>query len=354
MTSWLGWLEHPGFLGLLGLLPFVVVAVRWAGRRRRRDAQAFGGGLALNRSSLGTPRGSRWLGAFALTLLIVGTVGPRWGMDRERPRGPRRDLIVVLDVSRSMLAEDRAVSGRLQSRLARAKHHLRELADELQRSGGYRIGLVVFAGQARGYSPLTQDYDHFRQMLAQAHPDHLGPAGRLGPKDEGTRIRDALELAVAYHEPEQRGFQDILLVSDGEDLGGDALEGAARARAAGIVVDVLAIGDPDRPSLIPDGAGHLRRRTDDGREEYVSTRRRDDTMQAIARQSRGSFLAEEVETSPLGRWFQTEFSGRPTWEGSGSDAPAQAAQFAWFFAGALIVLLAEMAVADAPTRSQRI
>src|SRR5262249_5004961 len=146
-----------------------------------------------------------------------------------------RDIWAVLDVSRSMLAEDRisspppstlrgAASMEGYSRLDRAKRSLRDLADTLQRQGDYRLGLVAFAGQAKVLCPLTADYDHFRFALALAHPDRFGPAGRLSYNDDGTAsgtsLRAALSLTATLHDPRVRGFEHVVLITDGDDLAG--------------------------------------------------------------------------------------------------------------------------------------
>src|SRR2546423_762369 len=99
--------------------------------------------------------------ALGLAVLAAGTAGPHWGLGPPPPTAPGRDVVVVLDLSRSMLAQDA-----LPSRLGRAKDALRELADAVQARGGHRLGLVVFAGQAAVVCPLTHDYDHFRAKLA--------------------------------------------------------------------------------------------------------------------------------------------------------------------------------------------
>src|SRR5262249_58131955 len=127
-----------------------------------------------------------------------------------------RDLVVVLDLSRSMLARDV-----LPSRLERAGQALDDLSRAVERRGGHRLALVVFAARARIACPLTHDYDHFRQALAEQdaanpHPD-IRPAG--DDVQSGTRIGAALRLAVEAHDPHYRdhGTQDILLLSDGDD-----------------------------------------------------------------------------------------------------------------------------------------
>src|SRR5262249_11545249 len=158
-----------------------------------------------------------------------------------QPAAPGRDVVAVLDLSRSMLAEP-------ESRLQRAQAALLQLADTVQQRGGHRLGLVVFAGSSRVACPLTHDYDHFREALRELYlpnpPPDLGPGTRLGP---------GLHAAIALHDPRYRGHQDVLLLSDGDDPAGDEdwREAAAEAREQKVAVHLVGIGDPDVKSPIP-------------------------------------------------------------------------------------------------------
>src|SRR5207249_4884953 len=106
-----------------------------------------------------------WLRRSALLLLICGIAGPRWGIAEEDSALRGRDLILVLDMSRSMLCQDV-----LPNRLARAITALDDLTRDVQRRGGHRLGLVIFAGRARLVCPLTPDYQYVRNVLAELDP----------------------------------------------------------------------------------------------------------------------------------------------------------------------------------------
>src|SRR5262245_23267359 len=163
MFDWLGdtpvaRLAWPAALWLLAALPVLWVLGIRAWFRRRRALRRLGSGLAL-RALTTPPRGVRALQALCwssgLTTLIAGIAGPRWGADASQVATSGRDLVVVLDLSRSMLAEQ-------PTRQERARRALFDLAESLQRRGGHRIALVVFAARAKLVCPLTHDYDHFR------------------------------------------------------------------------------------------------------------------------------------------------------------------------------------------------
>lgn len=321
---------HWWLLGLLGLLPLLAGGWFLAEWRRRRALHLLAGGKTV-------PPGQRVrhgllavCGLVGLALLVIGSAGPQWGRDPNVPPSQGRDIMVVLDVSRSMLAEYPP-----RSRLARAKDSLYELADSVQRHGGYRLGLVSFAGQAKVLCPLTGDYDYFRFAVAEAHPDRLGPAGRLGKGEAGTQIRAALVKATEHLDPEAKGFQEILLISDGDDLAGDWQQGAEAARAAGVPVHTLAVGQP-KPVPIPDGSGYLR-----SQGELVLTQRKDEVLRTIAAITQGTYQSEEVEHS-LVQWFQNVIKPQPAREWLEDQQPLYQQRFAWFFAGALALVAAQM------------
>src|SRR5262249_23508532 len=149
--------------------------------------------------------------SLGLTVLVIGIAGPQWGRDWTQAVAPGRDLVVVLDLSRSMLAEQ-------PSRLHRARAGLINLAESLRERGGHRVARVVFAGRAKVVCPLTHDYDHFREAVEEIDADRLPPD--IAPTDDdpsGTRIGAGIRAAVDLHDPRNRGFQDVLLLSDGDD-----------------------------------------------------------------------------------------------------------------------------------------
>src|SRR5262249_48196433 len=158
---------------------------------------------------------------------------------------------------RSMFAEQ-------PSRLHRAKAALFDLAQALKERGGHRIGLVVFAAHAKVACPLTHDYDHFRETVESLDVGHLPPEIMTTDEDDsGPRIGTALRAAVDLHESRAAGFQDILLLSDGDDPapgGPDWSLPAAEARTKRIPIFTIGIGDPDADSQVPDRDGKTRLR----------------------------------------------------------------------------------------------
>jgi Ca-activated chloride channel homolog len=336
--------SHGWLLALIGMLPLLAVGTWLARRRRQRGLVHWTGGRGVEGLSTRRRLFLALAGGLVLLLLIVGSAGPQWGRDPQAPGALGRDIMVVLDLSRSMLAEYPP-----ESRLGRAKAYLHQLADTLQRRGGYRLGLTVFARQARVVVPLTEDYDHFRHILEQVHPDGLGGVVRLGEGQHGTQLRPAIELAVNYLDPLAMGFQELLLVSDGDDLAGDWQRGSEAARKARVPVHALGVGDPEHPRRIPHESTYLK--YDD---EWVTTRRHDDVLESLARGTGGVYVPEQSSTLPLVYWFQNHIAPLPVREWTDDRRPIPVARYGWFFAAALALVLVQMILGDASRQAPEV
>ena len=167
----------------------------------------------------------------ALGLIICALARPRWGFEwRELPRGGV-DIMVVLDLSQSMLATDIK-----PSRLERAKRELIDLVNMLQ---GDRIGIVAFAGVPFVQTPLTVDYRLAQTFITQLNPDLIPVPGT----DLGAAISKASKHLVQAATGDSQG-KAIILITDGEDQGGNALRAAKEAHQAGIRIYAIGIGDP--------------------------------------------------------------------------------------------------------------
>jgi Ca-activated chloride channel family protein len=333
---------QPRLLWLLAVLPALAALALWARKRRRRAMALLGGGLAFDsilprRSLLRLLRNSLFF--FGFVLLIVGGAGPQWGRDWGQSAAPGRDLMVVLDLSRSMLAEK-------PSRLARAQKALEDLGHAMNQRGGHRIGLVVFAGHAKLVCPLTHDYAHFVELVKSFKPDILDPA--LWPEDNapsGTRIGEALILAVDSLDTSARGVQDILLVSDGDDPAHDSenerLKGARHARKHDVPVSTVGVGDPQTFSPIPLGDSLL---THDGKK--VLTRLEEKPLQEIARRTGGTYLPLRTYDYPLGEEFFAQIASGAIREHGEDILPVYRQRYVWFLAPAFCLLALTMAVGD--------
>jgi Ca-activated chloride channel family protein len=326
------WFARPGWLWLGLLLPVLGALAGWSALRRRQARSRLVRGPAGARllPPVGWREGLCFLcWGSGLLALLLACAGPRWGQDLE-PRPAGRDLIVVLDLSRSMLAEQ-------PSRLERARQSLADLCRVLERLGGCRLALVVFAAHPRLVCPLTPDCDHVREMLAEQDPAVLPPALRPQAHDPptGTRLGAALRLAVRLHDPAFRAGTDLVLLSDGDDPArdGEWAEGIVAARTARLPVHVVAIGDPQRSFPIPLGAGLLHYQG-----QLVQTRLEEEPLRQIAQGTGGSYLPAYTQSFPLGRWFE-EVLWRHRLPRTEKDQPQAPEQAVWFYALALALFL---------------
>jgi Ca-activated chloride channel family protein len=328
---------HPWLL--LALLAFPVLAVLGACTRwRQQRALARFGPRALPAARLGLAGRLRGFSvSLGLLCVGIGLAGPQWGRDWGQATAPGRDLMVVLDCSRSMFSES-------PSRMERARNALLDLATTLRHRGGTRVGLVVFASRARLLCPLTHDLDHFREMVQGLSLD--GPDPDLESEDavSGTRIGLGLALAVQAHDGSEAGARDILLLSDGDDPArdGEWQRGVARARAEKIPVSCIGIGDvEDHPIRIGPGSETLRQ----GNRE-VRTRLEEAPLREIAGRTGGQYTLAGTRSLALGEYYLNTLAQGPLREDSPDALPVYQQRPAWFLLPAFVLLALGLVLPD--------
>jgi Ca-activated chloride channel family protein len=337
---------RPMLLWLLFVLPVLIVLAYRMGKRRRKLLERFGQLEALAGLSSLQPRWrvrARLCLLASVLLLVIGLAGPGWGKgDPGVVAG--RDLMIVLDLSKSMLADDmRDPDGAgIKERWQAAREAIRDLIGYLRQRGGHRVGLVVFAAKPWLVCPLTNDYDHFEMRVKEFSPK--APPMEVNPeKDEnvpsGTRIGAGVAEGVKWHDPRFPGHQDVLLISDGDDPSPDVddeiEEGIRAARAAKIPVHVVGLGDPDgEPTTI------IWKRSDDQEEIIGPTRLIEAPLKEIARQTRGEYLPAQRDKPALGEFFRTHIEPRPSRELGDDALPQPRDRAVWFLLPALVLLLA--------------
>ncbi len=330
--SWL----HPTFWWAPVAVPLVAGGFWWAARQRQQAFERLGHRPLLEALAGGLHgRRRKWqaiLTAGAVGLLALALMGPRYGRAVRTVEQRGVDLVIALDVSRSMLAEDVATS-----RLARAKHEINELLDELS---GHRVGLVLFAGDAFLYCPLTTDYGAVRLFL-----DVAGPS--LVPTP-GTNFEAALRTALQAFE-ETSGDPDpphaaarskaILVVSDGENHVGRVDAVLQEARAEGVTIYAAGVGTTaGAPIPRYDASGHLigyERNREGG---LVTTRLEEEVLRRLARS--GAYFRITATSSALPRLATALRQLRQGTLGSEQFASYEE-RFQWPLALALLLLAAE-------------
>ena len=264
---------HNWVLLLLSLVPIAGVLWYWLAARAANRLSMFVSGQLQEKLA---PRSQRWRANLQITLMLVGAAlllvalaRPRWGTSTQTVYSRSRNVLVALDVSRSMLARDVH-----PNRLERAKVDLLDLIGELN---GDRAGLLVFRGKANLLCPLTTDTAFLRQILDGVTID----SAPRGSTDLALAIRRSLDAL----EPVMDAHNAILLISDGEELTGTAIDAAREAGKRGVPIFTVGIGNPDGAS-IPDGDGVQK----DASGKAVTTRLMESTLSAIASESGGAYV----------------------------------------------------------------
>jgi Ca-activated chloride channel homolog len=322
-------------VALLALVPVLLGLYALAVRRRRRALEAFvEAGLA--RRLLPREGGwRRWLRAAlmlgAVASLVLALMQPQWGEREEDLPFRGRDLVVVLDVSLSMLAEDIS-----PNRLEVAKDSVRLLVDTVRREGGHRLGLVVFAGRAEVFAPLTRDYELFLHRLEDAGPGSVSRRGTVIELGLAQAMR-AFGAAPAY--------TDLVLLTDGEDHAGLAQETARELGARGVGLYVVGVGTENGgPIPIGGSATAPQHLVHEGLR--VITRARPGLLTAMADAAGGAFLHARYEPARLDHLYAEHIAAKPRRELERAASDEAAHRFALFALLALLLLAGEMLVRE--------
>jgi Ca-activated chloride channel family protein len=324
------------FAWLLGLLPVLLALYLYGFWRRRGTLAAFVNQPLATRLLPRVQRARRWVKAAgllgAVTCLVVALMQPQWGETEEEVPRRGRDLVIMLDLSLSMLAEDVT-----PNRLERAKSLVRGLVERIRAEGGHRLALVTFAGRAMLQSPLTLDYGLFLERLAEADPSWVQVKGSL--------IGDALRQTLRAFGGLEPDYTDLILITDGDDHGSLPDEAAQLLANHRVALYVVGIGDPRAGARIPikdtnGGTGYLRY---DGAE--VQTRLHADVLASIARRADGVYVLADHDEELL-RLYAAHIADAPRREIDAHRDSVAAQRFQWFVLAALILLVGEMTLRE--------
>ncbi|TAN33460.1 VWA domain-containing protein [Patescibacteria group bacterium] len=225
-----------GNLNYLYLLPVILLLILGyvlVFRRKAKDLNIFANIELLQKTGLSVNWKRQWLKA---TLIIVGVlfliftlIEPKWGYHWEAVEKKGIDIVIAIDTSRSMLADDVK-----PNRLEVAKREVEDLLNVLE---GDRVGLVAFAGSAFTYCPLTSDYGAFRLFLNDLNTNII-PLG-------GTAIAEAIRKSVSTFEANSKNHKAVILITDGENHEDDPMKAAVQAKEQGIVIYTVGVGKKD-------------------------------------------------------------------------------------------------------------
>ena len=275
--------------------------------------------------------------AASMTLLCLAMMDIRWGKTwREVPQ-KGIEVMFVLDVSRSMLAEDAA-----PNRLSRARQMIKDMVDEM---AGDRIGLVVFAGETRQSVPLTSHYEDFKQTL-----DSVGPHSvRVG----GSRLGDAIKAAADGFISKTNDHKAIVVFTDGEDQESKPVEVANQIhQEKGIRIFTVGLGDINEGARIPE--------TDDRRSGFVQyagkqvwSKMNGQILSQIATDSDGAWIPAGTRQVNMADVYHGYVANVEQMEFETAKINTYTARFQWFAAPALALLLLEVWISTRSTNAHR-
>ena len=321
--------ENSECLLLLVLIPIIILgfilSVRW-----RKKAIGVFGQLKLVYKLM--PMASEFklrfkfiLFAIAIGSLIIGIANPQIGSKMEEVKREGVDLMIAIDLSNSMLAED------LQpNRLMRAKQSISKLIDRLD---GDRIGLIVFAGDAYVQLPITTDYSAAKLFLSTINTSIV--------PTQGTAIGKAIELSIKSFDLENDQNKAIIVITDGENHEDDAIEKAKEAQELGIFVHTIGMGSAEGgPIPIKNRYGSITSYQKDREGNTIITNLNEGMLKQIAQSGGGSYIRANSTQSGLNALFK-EINKMEKKEIGSKVFTDYKDRFQWFIGLAIILLIIE-------------
>ncbi len=297
----------PQYLYALIALPALMAFVWWAFSRRAATVRRIGDPALIERLSLAVNRGMRrrrlvlWF--IGVALIIFALARPQWGSDVQIVEQRGVQVMVALDISLSMLAQDLK-----PSRLERAKL---EIDDMMSKLTGDEVGIVLFSGSSFIQFPMTFDYATARTYLRHANPSIISR--------QGTVIEKAIRTSLTGFSEERASQKIIVVMTDGENHEGDPVAAASEALEQGAVVYTVGFGSPEgEPLPIFDPAGNVSGYRQDDQGQVILSRLDEATLQRVAEAGGGKYfravdrgaiegLVDEIE-SFQDESFQSEFN----------------------------------------------
>jgi Ca-activated chloride channel family protein len=324
---------YPDFLWLLVLIPvfglLFILRLNW----KRKAIKRFGDPELMARlmpdKSDAKTKWKFFLLAGAYLFLVIGLSNPQIGSRYEEVKRQGVDLIIALDVSNSMLAEDIR-----PNRLERAKQAIGKL---LEKFGDDRIGIVVFAGDAYLQLPFTQDYAAAKLFLSNVTQESI--------LSQGTALGAAIETAVRALPRGGKRNKAIIVISDGENHEDNAVEAAGAAREAGIFVHTLGIG-AEQGAPVPDFSNGIMngyKKDQDG--NTVISRMNPAMLMEVSAAGGGKFVQASSSDVGLDELFSQINSMQKTDFGSKTFTD-YADRFPLFLSAALLLLLIELLISE--------
>ncbi len=320
---------NPHFLWLLLIVPGMIVFYLFTQYKKKQDLKKYGNPRLLKALmpdvAYGKQRLKFYLQLLALALLVIVLARPQFGSKLEMVKKNGVEIMVALDVSNSMLARDIA-----PSRLDKAKQMLSRIVDKLEDD---KIGLIVFAGDAFTQLPITSDYVSAKMFMSSISPKMVSA--------QGTSIGAAINLAARSFTPNESSDKAIVIITDGENHEGNAIEAAEAAYKKGIKVNVVGIGAL-QGAPVPDDNGGFRK---DRQGNTVVSKLNEEMAKEIAAAGHGLYARADNTNSALNALVaEIETMNKTELESSVySDYDEQYQMVVWIL---LVLILVDMLILD--------
>ena len=323
---------HPQYLLLLLLVPFFFIGLAlWMGARRRR-LRKFGDEDLVKGLMPSWSRSKIWVRAVLYSLafisFVIGLSRPQIGAKLKEYKAKGAEIMIALDVSNSMLAQDYS-----PNRLERAKLAISRITDKLQ---GDRIGLIIFAGSSFVQLPITSDYVSAKMFLSSITTESV--------PIQGTAIGDAITTSLKSFSAQSEHSRAIIVITDGENHEDDAVAAATQAAEAGAKVYTIGVGSAEGQP-IPMAGGLLK----DKEGNIVVTKLDEDTLKEIAKAGGGAYVRagnDEFGLTPIIediRKMQDEEFNSVMFEEYDE-------QFMYFLGAAFVLFVLEMLIGERRSR----
>ena len=326
--------QHIEYLVLLTLIPVLAGIFIYALYKKRSTVKKLGD-RDLVKLLTSNHNASGYLLKFLLItlafgILIIAFANPRSAKDPDKISRNGIDVMIALDVSKSMLAQDIK-----PTRLDRAKQLLSRLIDKLSND---RIGIVVFAGKAYLQMPLTGDH--------AAAKMYLGAANTESVPTQGTVIGDALKMCDASFNSKEKKYKAVVLISDGEDHDESAVKTAEQMGDDGVVIYTVGIGSPEGSPIMDENTNQLKKDKDGN---TVISKLNQEELSSIAEKGNGKYFLFQ-NTDAVAENIKSELAGMDQRNITDDSLMNYKSYFPYFLAAAFLFLIIEIFISEKKNR----
>ena len=328
---------NPQYLLFLLLVPALLLIFIAGRMMRRRALQAFGDSDLVKGLMPDTSASRPWVKTvielLALALLVIAAAGPQFGTKLREVKRTGIELVVALDVSNSMLAEDIT-----PNRLENAKRAISKMIDGLKDD---KLALIVFAGDAFVQLPMTSDYTAAKMFLSSINPSLV--------TNQGTALEKAINLGVKSFTPGDDKNKAIVIITDGEDHDGDPIAAATKANEAGVTIHMVGMGLPQGAPIPTVNRNGQRDYRTDAQGNVVISKLEETTLKQVAAAGGGKYIRANNTKSGLSALF-SELHNMEKVEMDAKIYPEYEEQYQYFLGFGLLLLLIDVFVLNRRNR----